>query len=220
MYVGESERAVREVFRRARSASPSILFFDEIDVIGGLRDGNSQHGGVNVVATLLNELDGIEPLRGVFVVAATNKPETLDPALIRPGRFGTKLFVGLPDESARRRIIHLNLSKMDVDPNIYLDGFIAQTQGYSGAELVKICEKASIAAVEDEIMSKTEPKIGLNHLEAALSAIPRGITRHDIERYQKWEAKGAFKISPKQTILEYVRRMTGKVYKYVKHYAS
>lgn len=207
MYVGESERAVREVFRKARSASPSILFFDEIDVIGGLREGSSQHGGVNVVTTLLNELDGIEPLQGVFVVAATNKPEILDPALIRPGRFGTKLFVGLPDEKARRKIIHLNLSNMDVDTDISLDKFTARTQGYSGAELVSICEKASFAALEDQIASTTKQRIGSKHLEAALSDTPRGITRHDIERYQTWEAKGAFTISTKQNMFEHVHRI-------------
>ena len=206
MYVGESERAVREVFRKARSASPSILFFDEIDVIGGLREGNSQHGGINVVTTLLNELDGIEPLQGVFVVAATNKPEILDPALIRPGRFGTKLFVGLPDEKARRKIIQLNLSKMDVDTNISLEKFAAQTQGYSGAELVSICEKASFAALEDQITSTKKQRIGSKHIEAALSDTSRGITKHDIERYQSWEVKGAFKISSKPLLLDYVHR--------------
>lgn len=206
MYVGESERAVREVFRKARSASPSILFFDEIDVIGGLREGNSQHGGVNVVTTLLNELDGIEPLRDVLVVAATNKPDILDPALIRPGRFGTKLFVGLPDEKARRKIMQLNLSKMDVDVDISLDNLAAQTKGYSGAELVSICEKASFAALEDQIKSTAKQRIGSKHLEAALSDTPRGITRHDIERYLNWEAKGAFKISTKQTMFDYVYR--------------
>lgn len=204
MYVGESERAIREVFRKARSASPSILFFDEIDVIGGLRDGNSQHGGVNVVTTLLNELDGIEPLQGVFVVAATNKPEILDSALIRPGRFGTKLFVGLPDEKARRKIIQLNLSKMDVDMDISLEKFTVQTQGYSGAELVSICEKASFAALEDQITSTTKQRIGSRHFEAALSDTPRGITRRDIERYLNWETKGASKITSKKTVLDYV----------------
>lgn len=204
MYVGESERAVREVFRKARSASPSILFFDEIDVIGGLREGVSQHGGINVVTTLLNELDGIEPLQGVFVVAATNKPEMLDPALIRPGRFGTKLFVGLPDEKARRKILHLNLSKMDIGTDLSLDRFTAQTQGYSGAELVSICEKASFGALEDQITSATKQRICSKHLEAALLETPRGITKHDIERYQKWEAKGSYKFSTKPTVFEYV----------------
>lgn len=91
MYVGESERAVREVFRKARSASLSIIFFDEIDALGASQD--SSHGGPNVLTTLLNELDGIEELKGVFVLAATNKPAILDPALIRPGRFTTLLYV-------------------------------------------------------------------------------------------------------------------------------
>ena len=204
MYVGESERAVREVFRKARSASPSILFFDEIDAIGGLREGNGQHGGLNVVTTLLNELDGIEQLKGVFVIAATNKPETLDPALMRPGRFGTKLFVGLPDYKARREIIHITLNKMDVDLDVSPDKLTARTQGYSGAELVSICQKAGFAALEDQIDSGMRQRVGSKHFETALEATPREITRQDIERYQNWEAKGSSKPGKGRTFLQYI----------------
>lgn len=211
MYVGESERAVREVFRKARSASPSVLFFDEIDTIGGSRDGNSQHGGLNVVATLLNELDGIEPLRGVFVIAATNKPDILDPALIRPGRFGTMLFVGLPDDKARREIIQLTLRKMDVDNDISLEKLTAQTQGYSGAELVSICEKAAFAALGDRITLATKQRVDSKHFEAALAETTRQITTHDIERFQNWGktggAEGSFEISTRRTIFEYVNHL-------------
>lgn len=209
MYVGESERAVREVFRKARSASPSILFFDEIDAIGGLREGNAPHGGLNVVTTLLNELDGIELLRGVFVIAATNKPEILDPALMRPGRFGTKLFVGLPDYKARQEIINITLSKMDVDLDISPEKLTARTQGYSGAELVSICQKAGFAALEDQIKSATKQRIGSKHFEAALAETPREITRHDIERYQNWGSNGSPTTGRKRTTLQYIRSFFG-----------
>lgn len=205
MYVGESERAVREVFRKARSASPSILFFDEIDAIGGLREGNGQHGGLNIVTTLLNELDGIELLKGVFVIAATNKPEILDPALMRPGRFGTKLFVGLPGYRARREIIHITISKMDVDVNVSPEKLTAQTQGYSGAELVSICQKAGFAALEDQIYSGTRQRISSKHFEDALKETPREISRQDIERYQKWGAQESPKPGKKRTLVQYIR---------------
>ncbi|RMZ80844.1 hypothetical protein DV737_g2833, partial [Chaetothyriales sp. CBS 132003] len=104
-YVGESERAVREVFRKSRAASPSILFFDEIDSIA-----------LNVLTTLLNEMDGFEPLRNVFVVAATNKPESIDPALLRPGRFDDVIYIGPPDLDARTEILRKELAKSNYTP--------------------------------------------------------------------------------------------------------
>jgi SpoVK/Ycf46/Vps4 family AAA+-type ATPase len=110
MYVGESERATREVFRKARAASPSIIFFDEIDAIASNRSSSSSSsssgkgGELNVLTTLLNEMDGFEPLNNVFVVAATNKPAAIDPALLRPGRFDNVLYVGPPDEETRKEI--------------------------------------------------------------------------------------------------------------------
>jgi AAA family ATPase len=193
MYVGESERAVREVFRKARSASPSILFFDEIDAIGGLREGSAQQGGLNIVTTLLNELDGIELLQGVFVLAATNNPAILDPALMRPGRFETKLFVGLPDDEARGEILQITLGKMAIDAEVSQTNLIEWTRGHSGAEIVSICQKAGYAALEDRITSRTKQKIGLKHLKYALAQVPREITAETIERYQNWATKGYLK---------------------------
>ena len=101
MYVGESERATREIFRKARAASPSIIFFDEIDSIASRNKGS---GDLNVLTTLLNEMDGFEELKGVLVVAATNKPESIDGALLRPGRFDEVVYIGPPDELARQEI--------------------------------------------------------------------------------------------------------------------
>ncbi|KAL9113184.1 MAG: hypothetical protein Q9187_007653, partial [Circinaria calcarea] len=120
MYVGESERAVRDVFRKARAASPSILFFDEIDAIGAAREGGPGGGGsgVNVLTTLLNELDGIEDLKGVFVLAATNQPQVLDPALMRPGRLDTILYVGPPNLDARREILEIQLRQTDTADDV------------------------------------------------------------------------------------------------------
>ena len=106
MYVGESERTVRDIFAKARAVCPSIIFFDEIDAIAGVRD-SQQTGSLNVLTTLLNEMDGIESLRDVTVLAATNKPEVLDLALMRLGRLDTILYVGPPDLEARQEILRI-----------------------------------------------------------------------------------------------------------------
>lgn len=118
-YVGESERAVREIFRKARAASPSIVFFDEIDALGASRDIGEGHGGV--LTSLLNEMDGIEQLSGVTVVAATNRPDVLDTALTRPGRLDRILYVGAPDAATRKEIFRLRFKSMAVEPGVDLD---------------------------------------------------------------------------------------------------
>ncbi|GAB7349883.1 hypothetical protein MBLNU459_g0576t2 [Dothideomycetes sp. NU459] len=142
MYVGESERAVREVFRKARAAAPSIIFFDEIDSIGSERDASGTKG-LNVLTTLLNEMDGIESLKGVLVLAATNKPEVLDPALLRPGRFDSLFYISPPNESARKEILRIRTRSVPLDSDVDLDRLAQRTVGYSGAEIVEICLEAA-----------------------------------------------------------------------------
>lgn len=118
-YVGESERAVREIFRKARAASPSIIFFDEIDALGAARDAGEGHGGM--LTSLLNEMDGVEALSGVTVVAATNRPDVLDPALTRPGRLDRIIYVGAPDLATRKEIFALRFRNMAVEPGVDVD---------------------------------------------------------------------------------------------------
>ncbi len=189
MYVGESERAVREVFRKARAASPSIIFFDEIDAMGASRAGPTQHGSLNIVTTLLNELDGIELLKRVFVLAATNRPETLDPALLRPGRLDTVLYVGLPDFEARLEIIKMRLGKMAIDDDIDAVLLAGATEGYSGAEVVSICHKAGYAALEDQVSSGIRQRVGCKHFEIATAEVQRGVTAEMLQMYENWGAK-------------------------------
>ena len=184
MYVGESERAVREVFRKARAASPSIIFFDEVDAIGAVRDG--QHGSLNVLTTLLNELDGIEVLKGVFVLAATNKPEVLDPALMRPGRLDTILYVGPPNLDARREILMIRIRQMDVADDVEVEWLATETDGYSGAELVSICQKAGYAALEEQECFGNRMQVGRRHFNIGLREVPRQITKEMREKYEKW----------------------------------
>lgn len=186
MYVGESERAMREVFRKARAASPSIIFFDEIDAIGASRESPGQHGGVNVLTTLLNELDGIEVLKGVFVLAATNKPEVLDPALMRPGRLDTILYVGPPDLEARKEIIQIRIAKMDVAKDMDAEWLADQTDGYSGAELVSICQGAGYAALEEQESTGARMQVCKRHFVLAFGKTQRQITREMAARYERW----------------------------------
>ena len=127
-YVGESERALREVFRKARAASPSIIFFDEIDGLTTTR-GSESASSDKVIATLLNEMDGVEELSNVLVIAATNRPEVIDAALLRPGRLDRLLYVGPPDLQARRQILALRSAKMALDNAVNLDKIAAMVSG-------------------------------------------------------------------------------------------
>ena len=189
MYVGESERAVREVFRKARAASPSIIFFDEIDAIGASRDGAGQNSSLNVLTTLLNELDGIEVLKGVFVLAATNKPEVLDPALMRPGRLDTALYVGPPNLESRREILQICVSNMELAGDVDLTWLAEVTDGYSGAELDSICQRAGYASMEEEERTGEEILICKRDFELALTEVRRQITPEMIARHEKWGAR-------------------------------
>lgn len=184
MYVGESERALREIFRKARSARPSIIFFDEIDAIAYKR-GSSQ-GGVNVLTTLLNEMDGIEELRNVLVVAATNKPDVLDPALMRPGRLDNLLYIGPPDLEARQEILAIWSRKSVVHPEVDLADLAQRTEGYSGAEIVSICETAGDAALDEEEETGQEIQIMSKHFEYALGQVRRQITPEVVEEYEQF----------------------------------
>lgn len=185
MYVGESERSLREIFRKARAARPSIVFFDEIDAIAARRSSSSQ-GGVNVLTTLLNEMDGIEELRNVLVIAATNKPDVLDPALMRPGRLDNILYIGPPDLEARKEILRIWASKSVIDPLANLDELAVLTEGYSGAEIVSICETAGDAALDEEEETGKEQSVKWKHFEYALGQVRRQITDSVIQEYKRW----------------------------------
>lgn len=187
MYVGESERSLREIFRKARAARPSIIFFDEIDAIAARRSSSSQ-GGVNVLTTLLNEMDGIEELRNVLVIAATNKPDVLDPALMRPGRLDNIFYIGPPDLEARKEILQIWASKSALDPQVDLDKLASLTEGYSGAEMVSICETAGDAALDEEEETGQEQNVKWNHFEYALHQVRRQITDSVLQEYERWRS--------------------------------
>ena len=186
MYVGETERAVREVFRKARAAMPSIIFFDEFDAVGASRT-NSQQSGIHLVTTLLNELDGIEELKGVFILAATNRPEVLDPALIRAGRIAETLYVGLPDFEARRDILQMQIS-INLADDIDVAALSEASEGLTGAEIVEICQHASYMAFEERIQSKEKRWISQKHLTTVMAKTKRSVTPEMVKRYETWGA--------------------------------
>lgn len=187
MYVGESERSLREIFRKARAASPSIIFFDEIDAIATKRGDPGAHAGLNVLTTLLNEMDGIEELKNVLVIAATNKPDVLDPALMRPGRLDHLLYVGPPDMDARSEILDIWLAKAAVDKDDVGPMVLAPlTEGHSGAEIVSICEAAADAALDEEEETATSQQIKWAHFEHAVAQVPKQITPSVLAGYQRW----------------------------------
>ncbi|AEO55349.1 hypothetical protein MYCTH_2299077 [Thermothelomyces thermophilus ATCC 42464] len=204
MYVGESERAVRRLFQRAREVSPSMIFFDEIDSIASQRSGfghssspsspssssgragGGSHGGVNVLTTLLNEMDGFEALHGVVVLAATNRPQALDPALLRPGRFDELIYVSPPDRAARRAIFAKVAARRLMHPDVDVDRLALETEGYSGAEIKGICAAAGVAAY-DRAAEGGEPAIMMADLERAIRNQKRQITPDMLRGFEEWE---------------------------------
>ena len=196
MYVGESERAVRNLFLRARAASPSIIFFDEIDSIGGQRSdggaggaGGRSTGSVNILTTLLTEMDGFEALSGVLVIAATNRPDAMDPALLRPGRFDKAIYVGLPDFTARESIFRINLRGQPLADDVDIPTLAARSEGYSGAEIKHICQEATLAVQErydDDETGTVKMEFSMGDLEAAMSREPKNTTSKMLDGYTRW----------------------------------
>ncbi|KAI9443648.1 AAA family ATPase [Lactarius indigo] len=186
-YVGESERAVRDIFRKARSVAPSIIFFDEIDALATSRSssGPDSEGGAHegVLFSLLNEMDGVEELVGVTVIGATNRPEALDSALMRPGRLDRILYVGPPDFAGRIDILRIRTRDMSVDPALDLDALAALTSGCSGAEIAAMCQEAALIAMREDINALYVPH---HAFVAAAKALKRQITPEVLQKFERW----------------------------------
>ncbi|KAF1933035.1 cell division cycle protein 48 [Didymella exigua CBS 183.55] len=185
MYVGESERSIRDVFRRARAATPCIIFFDEIDSIGRSRD-RAGDSGLNVVATLLNEMDGIEALKDVFIIAATNRPDILDSALIRTGRFDAHIHIGLPTREARSQILRIHTRARPLADDVRLDDVADRTEGSSGADLKGLCAAAVELAIADYEAHGGAPLVRMQHWDKALDAHRPHTLPADADRYKYW----------------------------------
>ncbi|MHA1678883.1 MAG: CDC48 family AAA ATPase [Promethearchaeota archaeon] len=184
-WVGESEKAVREIFRKARSVAPCIIFFDEIDAIASRRSQSSGSRVIEqVVAQLLTEMDGLEELKDVILIAATNRPDLLDPALLRSGRFGRHIEIPLPNKSDRVKIFEIHLKGRPLADNVQIDLLAEKLEGYTGADIKAVCEEASILAIRRGVFDKnvdvTDPnsyrkfKITQEDLEEAIDKIKKG----------------------------------------------
>jgi len=200
MWFGESEANVREVFDKARSAAPCVLFFDELDSIGTARgSGGGGGAGDRVMNQLLTEIDGVGAKKNVFFVGATNRPELLDDALLRPGRLDQLIYIPLPDKPARQGILESTLKKSPLAPNISL-AFIAElTDGFSGADLAELCQRAAKAAIRDAIAAdelKTDDmdvdeanEITRKHFEEAMGGARKSVAVTDLAKYDQFRQK-------------------------------
>ena len=187
-WVGESEKGVRETFRRAKQAAPCIIFFDEIDSIAPQRGGQfgDTHVTERVISQLLTELDGLEELRNVVVLAATNRPDIIDPALLRPGRFDRVIEIRPPNREARKEIFKIHLREKPLAPSVNLDTLAEKTDGLVGAEIEAVCREASMLAIREYVKQgidkkggKPNFKIDMRHFDEALSKIKT------IEKFRK-----------------------------------
>ncbi|ORZ35821.1 P-loop containing nucleoside triphosphate hydrolase protein [Catenaria anguillulae PL171] len=191
-WVGDSEKAIAQVFRKARAAAPSIIFFDEIDAIAGKRNsGESQSVTDRVLSQLLNEMDGVEPLVNVTIVAATNRPDLIDPALLRPGRIDRILYVGPPTQSARLEILRIQSRKMRLSPSINLASVAEELDGCSGAEVVSVCQAAALNALQRDRAAHQVEQVDF---DKAVGGVARRITREMHEFYDGYR-KGSRLVS-------------------------
>ena len=186
-WVGESERAVAETFRKARAAAPSIIFFDEIDALAAQRSGSSgESGGVadRVLSQILTELDGIRPLKQVIVLAATNRPDLVDPALRRPGRIDRCVYVTLPDAEARREILHIHTRNTPLGPDVDLNAIADCADGFSGAEIAALSRESALFAIEDD---KNTEFVAQRHFLKALANVTPQTTKGMLQFFENFD---------------------------------
>ena len=208
-WIGESEANVRDLFEKARQSAPCVLFFDELDSIGRQRGGSHGDGGGaadRVMNQLLTEMDGVGANKNVFIIGATNRPDIIDTALMRPGRFDQLLYIPMPDCKTRLSILRASLRKSPVSKDVNLKYLASQTDSFSGADLIEICQCACKLAIREEIEAgikqqrkKTKagkmkddgddddddlmPEILRQHFEAAVRQARRSVSDRDLAQY-------------------------------------
>ena len=186
-WVGESEKAIREIFKKAKQSSPSIIFLDEFESIAGMRSSNSQSGGSDVANRVVNQLlasmDGVESLDEVIIVAATNRPEMIDPALLRSGRFERVLHVPPPDKPAREAIMKIHSSGMPLS-TFSMKDILGGMDGFTGADIEAVCREAALIA-----MRAGKKKVTKGHFEDAISRVRPTVTPEMLEYYSKMEER-------------------------------
>jgi transitional endoplasmic reticulum ATPase len=201
-YVGESEKAVREVFRKARQSSPCIIFFDEIDSVAPVRGSSAGDSNVTerVISQFLTEMDGLEELRNVIIIAATNRPDIVDPALLRPGRFDRMLLVPPPDLEARKQIFRIHTKKTPLAEDVKLDELARKTEGYTGADIASICNTAVMHSIKEHIGKAKDPedakkkakglKVAKRHFDEAMQKV-KPISSRELRMYERFSQQFA-----------------------------
>merc|ERR1712180_127036 len=210
MWFGESETNVRDVFDKARSAAPCVLFFDELDSIAKSRGGGSggDAGGASdrVINQILTEMDGMGSKKNMFIIGATNRPDIIDSAIMRPGRLDQLIYIPLPDDGSRMAILKSNLRKSPVADNVDLPYLAKMTRGFSGADLTEICQRACKLAIRESIDADIKrekekqkagattmdvddeedlvPEITKAHFEEAMKFARRSVSDNDIKKYE------------------------------------
>jgi transitional endoplasmic reticulum ATPase len=184
-WVGESEKALREIFRKARQTSPTILFFDEIDALVPKRIGSSDSGsrvGEKIVNQMLTEMDGLESLNDVVIIGATNRPDMLDPALLRQGRFDRIIFTSIPDVESRKKIFEIYLEKMPLANGVEIADLANKTEGYVGADIEGVCREAAMIALREDLQSKD---VKMDHFVKALDVVKPSVDKEVEAAYEK-----------------------------------
>ncbi|GAA6091696.1 nuclear valosin-containing protein-like [Tachysurus ichikawai] len=205
LYVGESERAVRQVFQRGQNSAPCVIFFDEIDALCPRRSGHESGASVRVVNQLLTEMDGLETRRQVFIMAATNRPDIIDPAVIRPGRLDKTLYVGLPPAEDRHAIL-LTITKGGTKPRLHSDVSLEEIARdelcdcFTGADLSALVREASVNALKAHLYSQTaiphaghtfssgsvkDIRVSRQNFEEAFKKVRPSVSKKDRLMYEK-----------------------------------
>ena len=201
-WVGESERAVREIFRKARMAAPAIVFFDEIDAVVPRRGSGigDAHVTERVISQLLTEMDGLEKLENVVVIAATNRPDLIDPALLRPGRFDRLVLVPAPDKKARLEIFKIHTRNMPLAKDVDLETLAAETEGYVGADIAALCREAAMLALRKDIKAK---EVRMEHFREAMKKVRPTITPDIVKSYEAFGERYGKRLAEEVTRMHY-----------------
>jgi transitional endoplasmic reticulum ATPase len=181
-WYGESEKRVAEIFRKARQVAPAVIFLDELDALVPVRGGavGEPHVTERIVNQLLSELDGLEELHGVVVIGATNRPDIVDPALLRPGRFDELILVPVPDKPSRKKIFEVHTRNMPLAPDVDIDALVELTEHYTGADIAAICRKAGRLALRESMSSE---HVRERHFLAAIREIGPSVTPDTMKYY-------------------------------------
>lgn len=187
-WLGESEKAIRETFRKARQVAPCVIFFDEIDSVASMpgMESTDSHTSERVLNQLLTEMDGLEALRDVVVIAATNRPNLLDPAILRPGRFDRLVFIGSPDRKGRLKIFRIHTKDTPIAEDVDLETLADITEGYVGADIESVCREAVMIALRENFDVEY---VEMRHFREALKNVKPTITENIAQFYEKIEAQ-------------------------------